>query len=68
MMDRLDPTYRDLKAKSADASLSAADAAAAKADLAAREKILFPLYSQIAIQFADLHGELHRSLSTKLTR
>lgn len=56
MMERLDPTYRDLKAKSADATLSATDAASVKADLANREKILFPLYSQIAIQFADLHG------------
>ena len=64
MMERLDPTYRDLKAKSADGSLSAADAATVKVDLANREKVLFPLYSQIAIQFADLHGELTRSLLT----
>ena len=55
MMERLDPTYRDLKAKTTDASLSAADVAAAKNDLAAREKVLYPLYMQIAIQFADLH-------------
>lgn len=55
MMDRLDPTYHSLKAKSTDASLSASDAAAAKAELATREKILYPLYSQVALQIADSH-------------
>ncbi|KAK4046075.1 acetyl-coenzyme-A carboxylase [Microbotryomycetes sp. JL201] len=55
MMERLDPTYRDLKAKSTDSSLSPADLAAAKSELAAREKVLHPLYMQVAIQFADLH-------------
>ncbi|GAA5920490.1 hypothetical protein JCM1841_003513 [Sporobolomyces salmonicolor] len=60
MMDRLDPTYRELKLKSTDATLSPADAAAAKADLAAREKILYPLYSQVALQLADLHDRAGR--------
>jgi len=55
MMDRLDPTYHALKVKSTDASLSATDATAAKADLATREKILYPLYSQVALQIADSH-------------
>lgn len=55
MMERLDETYRTLKAKSSDASLSAADAATVKADLTTREKTLMPLYQQIALQFADLH-------------
>ena len=55
MMERLDPTYRELKAKTTDSSLSAADAATAKSELATREKVLYPLYMQIAIQFADLH-------------
>ncbi|KDE05599.1 acetyl-CoA carboxylase [Microbotryum lychnidis-dioicae p1A1 Lamole] len=55
MMERLDEPYRTLKAKTVDASLSAADVTAAKNELANREKILMPLYSQIALQFADLH-------------
>lgn len=61
LMDRLDPTYRELKAKSTDASLSSADAAQAKADLSAREKQLMPLYQQIALQFADSHDRAGRS-------
>ncbi|GAA5834604.1 hypothetical protein JCM3766R1_003613 [Sporobolomyces carnicolor] len=60
MMDRLDPTYHALKVKSTDASLSASDAAAAKAELAAREKILYPLYSQVALQIADSHDRAGR--------
>lgn len=63
LMDRLDPTYRELKAKSTDASLSASDAAQAKTDLANREKQLMPLYQQIALQFADSHDRAGRSES-----
>lgn len=63
MMARLDTTYRELKAKSSDASLGAEGAAEAKAQLAEREKVLFPLYSQIAIQFADLHDRPNRMLA-----
>lgn len=60
MMDRLDPTYHALKIKSTEASLSTAESAAAKAELSAREKILLPLYNQIALQFADLHDRPNR--------
>ncbi|KAI5477007.1 hypothetical protein MNV49_006965 [Pseudohyphozyma bogoriensis] len=60
MMERLDPTYADLKAKSGDSSLAPEDSAAAKAALADREKILLPLYQQIALQFADLHDRPNR--------
>lgn len=68
MMDRLDPTYHSLKVKSTDASLSAADATAAKADLATREKILYPLYSQVALQIADSHDRKSLSLVLLLPR
>lgn len=60
MMDRLDEPYRNLKLKSTDATLSPADVASAKSDLATREKILLPLYNQIALQFADLHDRPNR--------
>ncbi|GAA5906155.1 hypothetical protein JCM6882_006061 [Rhodosporidiobolus microsporus] len=63
MMDRLDATYHDLKVKSTDASLSAEEAAKAKADLGAREKILLPLYTQVANQFADAHDRAGRMLA-----
>ncbi|KWU41533.1 hypothetical protein RHOSPDRAFT_36903 [Rhodotorula sp. JG-1b] len=68
LMDRLDPTYRELKAKSTDASLSSADAAQAKADLSAREKQLMPLYQQIALQFADSHDRAGRILAKGCAR
>jgi len=60
MMERLDDTYRSLKAKTRDTSLAPADASAIKADLLAREKTLLPLYNQIALQFADLHDRPNR--------
>ena len=60
MMDRLDPTYKALKAKSIEAGLSATESATAKAELSAREKVLLPLYNQIALQFADLHDRPNR--------
>ena len=55
MMDRLDPTYKDLKSKAEDPSLTAEQATSLKSELAVREKSLWPTYSQIALHFADLH-------------
>jgi len=60
MMERLDDRYRSLKASSTNASLPAEEAAKAKAELAAREKLLMPTYSAIALQFADLHDRANR--------
>lgn len=60
MMERLDDTYRDLKAKSRDASLSPEEATKVKAETSTREKTLLPLYNQIALQFADLHDRPNR--------
>lgn len=60
MMERLDDKYRSLKASSTNASLPAEEAAKAKAELAAREKLLMPTYSAIALQFADLHDRANR--------
>lgn len=60
MMDRLDEPYRSLKLKTTDTTLSVTETAAAKADLLMREKVLLPLYNQIALQFADLHDRPNR--------
>lgn len=60
MMERLDDTYRTLKAATTDSSLSSESVAKAKSDLAAREKLLLPMYGQIALQFADLHDRANR--------
>lgn len=53
MMDRLDPTYRELKAKAA--AEGSAQTSALTEELAAREKQLWSTYSQMAVHFADLH-------------
>jgi len=60
MMERLDHKYRALKQASADTSLSSEESAKIKAELTAREKVLIPIYSQIAIQFVDLHDRANR--------
>ena len=59
-MARLDSTYADLKRALADTSLSQEQLKQAKAKLTEREELLLPVYSQIAIQFADLHDRAGR--------
>src|SRR5271155_564944 len=54
-MARLDPVYGDLKKKIEDQSLSREDQADIKAKMTEREKLLLPIYTQISLQFADLH-------------
>ena len=60
MMERLDDTYRSLKLASTDSSFGPEAVAKAKVDLTTREKILIPIYNQIALQFADLHDRANR--------
>lgn len=60
LIERLDEKYKSLKASSTDPSLSSEDATKVKAELAAREKLLMPIYSQIALQFVDLHDRANR--------
>ena len=55
MMARLDDVYRSLLARTRDASLSSTERDGAKVELEQREKTLWPTYSAIALQFADLH-------------
>ncbi|KAF1816101.1 hypothetical protein P152DRAFT_470153 [Eremomyces bilateralis CBS 781.70] len=59
-MARLDPTYGELKRKSAAPNLSREDAAKIKEQMTARETLLLPIYHQIALQFADLHDRSGR--------
>ncbi|KAJ1972613.1 acetyl-coenzyme-A carboxylase, partial [Dimargaris cristalligena] len=61
-MERIDDHYRELKAAAEAPGLSEADKATALANLAARERQLLPVYSQIALHFAELHdtpGRMH---------
>lgn len=59
-MARLDPTYAALKSQLADKSLSADQLSDVKVKLTEREQLLLPVYSQIALQFADLHDRAGR--------
>ncbi|KAF2398226.1 acetyl-CoA carboxylase acc1 [Trichodelitschia bisporula] len=67
-MARLDPTYAELKAKLADASLSAEQQAKVKAAMTEREQTLLPVYAQISIQFADLHDRAGRMMAKGVIR
>ncbi|KFH45103.1 Acetyl-CoA carboxylase-like protein [Hapsidospora chrysogenum ATCC 11550] len=59
-MARLDPTYADLKKQLNDKSLPAETVQEVKSKMVAREKQLLPVYSQIAVQYADLHDRSGR--------
>ncbi|KAJ1977442.1 acetyl-coenzyme-A carboxylase [Dimargaris xerosporica] len=54
-MERLDPECQQLKAQLDAADISEADQAQIKDELDARQKHLLPVYSQIALHFAELH-------------
>lgn len=59
-MARLDETYAQLKKNLAEEGISKEEAQEIKDKMAARERQLLPVYSQIAIQFADLHDRAGR--------
>lgn len=59
-MARLDPTYADLKASLLDKSLSTDKQSDIKVKMTERETLLLPVYSQISLQFADLHDRAGR--------
>ena len=59
-MARLDPTYGDLKKKLADTSITPQQQAEIKAKMTERENLLLPVYSQISLQYADLHDRAGR--------
>lgn len=59
-MARLDSTYASLKQKMSDKALSSEEQADVKKQMTEREKRLLPVYSQISLQFADLHDRAGR--------
>ena len=59
-MARLDSTYSQLRTQAADKNLSQDKLSSVKAKLAERERLLGPVYQQIALQFADLHDRAGR--------
>ncbi|KAJ1675880.1 acetyl-coenzyme-A carboxylase [Spiromyces aspiralis] len=59
-MERLDDTFRDLKQALANPDLSPEQKDEYTTRLEQRQKQLLPIYSQIAVQFADLHDRSGR--------
>ncbi len=59
-MARLDPNYAALKAQLNDKSLSSDKQSDIKVKMTERETLLLPVYSQISLQFADLHDRAGR--------
>ena len=59
-MARLDPTYGELKRSLDDKSLTPDQQSDIKVKMTEREQLLLPVYSQISIQFADLHDRAGR--------
>ena len=59
-MARLDPAYAELKASLSDKSLSQEKQSDIKVKMSEREQLLLPVYSQISLQFADLHDRAGR--------
>lgn len=67
-MARLDPTYATLKASLDDTGLSADERSDIKIRMTERETLLLPVYSQIALQFADLHDRAGRMKAKQTIR
>ena len=59
-MARLDAQYGQLKSQLADKSLTKEKQDEIKAKMTERENLLLPVYSQISLQFADLHDRAGR--------
>ena len=59
-MARLDPTYGELRAALKSDNLTADRQSEIKLKMSEREQQLLPVYSQIALQFADLHDRAGR--------
>lgn len=59
-MARLDSVYGELTRSVADKSLTPSQQSDIKVKLAEREKLLSPVYTQISLQFADLHDRAGR--------
>ncbi|KAJ2768835.1 acetyl-coenzyme-A carboxylase, partial [Coemansia nantahalensis] len=67
-MERLDPQVRELRRALAAPDLAPDEAAALKQQLDAREKALLPVYTQLAVQFADLHDRAGRMAAKGVIR
>jgi acetyl-CoA carboxylase/biotin carboxylase 1 len=62
-MARLDTIYSDLRRKLNSGGLSKEEASAIKLKMSERENLLLPVYTQISLQFADLHDRAGRMMA-----
>ncbi|KAJ1732462.1 acetyl-coenzyme-A carboxylase [Coemansia biformis] len=67
-MERLDPQVCELRRALSDRDLPPARATELKQQLEAREKELLPVYTQMAVQFADLHDRAGRMAAKGVIR
>ncbi|KAL9596611.1 MAG: hypothetical protein Q9219_005694 [cf. Caloplaca sp. 3 TL-2023] len=67
-MARLDSTYASLKQKLSEKSLSPEQQGEIKKQMTEREDRLLPVYSQISLQFADLHDRAGRMQAKETIR
>ncbi|KAJ2081542.1 acetyl-coenzyme-A carboxylase [Coemansia sp. RSA 988] len=67
-MERLDPEVRMLRQALANPEATPDERAATKQQLEEREKKLLPVYTQIAVQFADLHDRAGRMVAKGVVR
>ena len=59
-MARLDPVYGDLYRQLQNKDLTVDESSSIKVKMANREKLLMPVYTQVSLQFADLHDRSGR--------
>ncbi|ODV86304.1 hypothetical protein CANARDRAFT_6793 [[Candida] arabinofermentans NRRL YB-2248] len=62
-MARLDPACKELKEQLATTELTEEERSVLTKKLSARQRLLLPIYSQISVQFADLHDRSSRMLA-----
>jgi acetyl-CoA carboxylase/biotin carboxylase 1 len=62
-MARLDSVYSELRRNLASGGISKEEASAIKVKMSERENLLMPVYTQISLQFADLHDRAGRMLA-----
>ncbi|PVU98937.1 hypothetical protein BB559_001149 [Furculomyces boomerangus] len=67
-MERLDPVMKELKNKLNSSGISEFEKNDAKKKIDERIKLLYPVYSQIAVEFADLHDRPGRMHAKKAIR
>jgi acetyl-CoA carboxylase / biotin carboxylase 1 len=67
-MARLDPIYASLHAQLVDKNKSQSELSDVKVKMTEREQLLLPVYSQISLQFADLHDRAGRMKAKNVIR